>query len=196
MYISKRISKILLLAVMGLTMSACTTVVTKDYDQYLAKNQNEAEYKKANVGKSYYLTPQTEKHSINIKSAMAGFANKWVLEFKDVADETVKSSDFQKAFGELQKTDEGGMKSARTLVIDLKNYEFYDKRAHIDLELAVKDKGKNVFKKTYKAKGPAQGGKMFWGGAMAMKNAVQQSTKHAMDKILTSFSKDAAKKLK
>jgi hypothetical protein len=36
---------------------------------------------------------------------------------------------------------------------------------------------------------------MFWGGVFAMKNATQQSTKLALDKILGDFIQDINKKL-
>jgi hypothetical protein len=38
--------------------------------------------------------------------------------------------------------------------------------------------------KTYYKTGISQGGKMFWAGAFGMKNAIQQSTKSAIDQIL------------
>jgi hypothetical protein len=47
-----------------------------------------------------------------------------------------------------------------------------------------------VFEKIYQADGATQGGKMFWGGAFAMKNAVQQSSKLAIDSILRQLIND------
>jgi hypothetical protein len=41
-----------------------------------------------------------------------------------------------------------------------------------------------VFDETYLEKGKSQGSKMFWAGAFGMNNAIQQSTKNAIDKIL------------
>ena len=40
------------------------------------------------------------------------------------------------------------------------------------------------------ASGNTQGAKMFFGGAFGMKNAVQQSTKAAMDTIMGQFIRD------
>jgi hypothetical protein len=53
--------------------------------------------------------------------------------------------------------------------------------------------GQDVFTKVYDASGETQGGKMFWGGAFAMKNAIQQSTKLAMDDILRALIADLNK---
>jgi hypothetical protein len=50
--------------------------------------------------------------------------------------------------------------------------------------------GQVVFSKTYTQDGKTQGGKMFWGGAFAQKNAVQQSTKLALDEILRQLISD------
>ena len=44
--------------------------------------------------------------------------------------------------------------------------------------------------KTYQADGVTQGGKMFWAGVFGMKNAIQQSTKDAVDKILAGMLMD------
>jgi hypothetical protein len=43
---------------------------------------------------------------------------------------------------------------------------------------------KKIFSKSYQESGKTQGGKMFWAGAFGQKNAVQQSTKLALDEIL------------
>jgi len=51
-------------------------------------------------------------------------------------------------------------------------------------------KGTILFENHYEATGRSQGGKMFWGGAFGMKNAIQQSTKLALDSILSRFMSD------
>lgn len=69
-------------------------------------------------------------------------------------------------------------------MFDLQKYEFTDFGAHVVLKASFERNGQQVFEKTYTASGETQGGKMFWGGVFAMKNAVQQSTKLATDDIL------------
>jgi hypothetical protein len=44
--------------------------------------------------------------------------------------------------------------------------------------------GIETFSGSYQEDGKTQGAKMFFGGAFAMKNAIQQSTKLAIDQIL------------
>ena len=188
------ILKLLILSSLLVATSACTTVINKDYGAYLANNAAETDFPKVKVVKQYHLTPYTQKHSKKIKSAMAGWANTWVLEFGGVIDDTMQSEPIVDAMGELKKVDT--VPTSRTLVINLDRYDFSDKRAHVDMTMEIKSKGKTLFKKSYKKKGPAQGGKMFWGGAAAMKNAVQQSTKNAVDQVFTSFLGDVKKKIK
>ena len=49
--------------------------------------------------------------------------------------------------------------------------------------MTLRRNGTDVFEKTYMVDGETQGAKMFWGGVFAMKNAVQSSTKVALDEI-------------
>jgi len=73
------------------------------------------------------------------------------------------------------------VKNGNLITFDLENYTFADFGAHIALRMSSIKKGAEVFSKTYYASGKAQGGKMLWGGAFAMKNAIQQSTRLALD---------------
>ncbi|WP_207951748.1 hypothetical protein [Pseudomaricurvus alcaniphilus] len=99
-------------------------------------------------------------------------------------DDTLKSADVQAAFGRLEKVNEAGNGLGGTLTFDLRNYTFQDFGAHIELKVSLSRGGKSIFENTYTQDGKTQGGKMFWGGAFAQKNAVQQSTKLAIDEIL------------
>ena len=62
--------------------------------------------------------------------------------------------------------------------------EAYLKKNHILLE------------KTYTKDGIRQGGKMFWGGAFAMKSAMRQSSFDAYKKVFTELRSDLLKVLK
>ena len=50
--------------------------------------------------------------------------------------------------------------------------------------------GSTISSKQYHEEGVSQGAKMFLAGGFGMKNAVQQSTKSAIDKVLTKFIND------
>jgi len=94
------------------------------------------------------------------------------------------SADVQKAFGVLQKVSDTSGNSNGLLIFDLQSYTFEDFGAHLSLKISLSRSGQVVFSETYTQDGKTQGDKMFWGGVFAQKNAVQQSTKLALDKIL------------
>jgi hypothetical protein len=121
---------------------------------------------------------------------MAGQANLWVVEFGKVLDATMQSAEIVAALGALGKADTDKPASGNTLVFDLQNYSFADHGAHVSLKISVRNAQGDVFSKIYRADGNTQGAKMFFGGAFGMKNAVQQSTKLAMDTIMGEFIRD------
>ena len=99
----------------------------------------------------------------------------------------------QKAFGKLEPQAKGANNQDYLITFDLENYEFKNHMAHVALNIALEKNGNNIFSKSYQAQGKSQGGKMFWGGPFAMKNATQQSTKLAIDEILADFINDIKK---
>ena len=64
------------------------------------------------------------------------------------------------------------------------DYKFEGFEARVKLNIKTTLNGKTIMHKTYYKKGNSQGGKMFWAGVFGMKNAIQQSTKSAIDQIL------------
>ena len=125
---------------------------------------------------------------------MAGWANSWVIELGGVLDDTMTSEAMVNAIGTVKKTDKDSKAAKRLLVLNLDHYDFSGMQAHVELTAEVKSRGKRIFKKSYTKKGKSQGGKMFWGGAAAMKNAVQQSTKSALDQVFAELITDVSKK--
>jgi hypothetical protein len=178
-------------AVVALT-AGCTInrPVTDDYGQYLSNNTNAGKLPTAHAAQQYYLPPATQQHHYEFRSAMAGQANLWVVEFGKVLDATMQSADVVAALGALGKADTDKPASGNTLVFDLQNYAFADHGAHISLRISIRNAQGETFGKTYQADGNSQGAKMFFAGAFGMKNAVQQSTKLAMDTIMGQFIRD------
>jgi hypothetical protein len=172
------------------TGCAISRPTSDDYAQYLANNQGAAKLPTAKVANQYFLTPATQAHHYEFRSAMAGYANVWAVDFGKVLDATMASPDVVAALGQLKKASDDKAAGGNTIVFNLQSYTFQDHGAHVELAIAVRNGSGEVFSKTYKADGDTQGGKMFWGGAFGMKNAVQQSTKLAIDKILTNFITD------
>jgi hypothetical protein len=179
-----------LTVVLAMMLCGCSIKheVVKDYPQYLINSRGESQLPTTKAASAYALTSTTAAHHYEFRSAMAGYANVWVVEFGKVLDATLQSEDVQKAFGKLTKAE--GAQGSGVLVFDLQTYTFTDLGAHVSLKVSMKRDGEPPFVKVYTADGATQGGKMFWGGAFAMKNAVQQSTKLAVDQILRQLISD------
>ena len=157
--------------------------VVKDYPQYLINNQGTSQLPSTTAASKYTVSPATASSHYEFRSAMAGYANVWVVQFGKMLDDTLQSHDVQAAFGKLTKSD-GGPASDGVLIFDLQSYTYVELGAHVLLKVTYRRGNQDVLSKVYSADGTTQGGKMFWGGAFAMKNAVQQSTKLAIDNIL------------
>jgi hypothetical protein len=119
---------------------------------------------------------------------MTGYANNWVVDFGQMLDTTLQSKDVQGAFRRLEKRDAGG--TGNLIVFDLVAYSFSEFGAHVELKVTVQRDGVTPLVKTYRADGVTQGGKMFFAGVFGMKNAIQQSTKYSVDKILVALITD------
>lgn len=168
--------------------SGCATVVTDDYQKYLNNNQGQS-YPVLGYDAQYIVTPSTKNHRMEISSGMAGIGNTWEVQFGPLLDATLQSPDIQKAFKSFSQAGGSGQ-TGRVITFHLVSYDFSNHRAKIQMTITAAMNGKTTLEKTYSAEGNSQGGKMFWGGAWAMKNAVQQSTKFAMDSILRNFFSD------
>lgn len=177
---------IFLVALIVLGTSACSIrhVIEQDYPQYLVNNTGAANLPNTDKASEYFLTSNTQKHNYEFRAVATGYANLWIVEFGKMLDDTLMSTDVQKAFGALQKVSDVSGDSRGLLTFDLQSYTFEDFGAHISLKISLSRLGQVVFSKTYEQDGKTQGGKMFWAGAFGQKNAVQQSTKLALDKIL------------
>lgn len=188
----KAFGRIVFVFFMVLITSACTIrhSIDKDYPQYLVNNAGESNLPKTDKASEYFLTPETQQFTYEFRAAVTGYANLWVVNFGKMLDDTLMSEDVQIAFGKLQKVSEPSANSGGLLVFDLKDYKFEGFSAHIALHISLSRSGNIVFSRTYTESGKSQGGKMIWGGAFAQKNAVQQSTKLALDEILRQLISD------
>ncbi|MFA6232462.1 MAG: hypothetical protein WC617_20185 [Rhodanobacter sp.] len=169
----------------ALLMSGCSIRhdVAKDYPQYLINNQGTSQLPSTTAASQYMIAPATASNHYEFRSVMGGYANVWVVQFGQILDDTLQSHDVQAAFGKLTKST-GNSADDGLLVFDLQSYTYVELGAHVSLKVTYRRGNQEVFSKVYQADGTTQGGKMFWGGAFAMKNAVQQSTKLAVDSIL------------
>jgi hypothetical protein len=175
-------------ALLATSLVGCSInhVVKDDYPQYLQNNAGESKLPKTPLEARYELTPGTAAHKYEFRSALTGYANNWIVEFGQMLDATLQSKDVQGAFKKLDKRGPGD--GPTLLTFDLVSYAFADFGATVELKVTVqRPGGATPLVKTYKQTGVTQGGKMFWAGVFGMKNAIHQSTKDAVDKILAAL---------
>lgn len=180
------------LLLFGVSGCAIHHEIANDYAQYLANNIGASNLPKTDRASEYSLTRNTQEHSYEFRAVTTGYGNIWIVEFGKMLNDTLLSDDVQAAFGSLKKT-ENAAASDGLLVFDVQNYSFSDFSAHLKLNIALYRSNKLAFSKVYSEDGKSQGGKMFWGGAFAQRNAVQQSTKLAVDEILRELISDLNK---
>lgn len=169
--------------------------IAEDYNQYLANNEGVSTLPKTELEADYSINKETISHRYEFRAATVGYANLWIVEFGKILHETLKSKDVQDAFGRLEESTGENLDDGDLISFTLESYEFKDYHAYISLNIVFSKSGTMILEKTYHAEGRSQGGKMFWGGVFAMKNAAQQSTKLALDKILGDFIQDINVKL-
>ena len=188
----KRVRQIVVMMAAILMISACALphYVHSDYAQYLANNRGQTAFPRISVKAYYYLDEKTQNHQKEIRSIMTGYANQWIVEFGPILDSTMQFGDIHQAFISLEKSDAPSQPNDLLLLLKLVDYRFEGFEATVNLKITATYKGTILFEKPYEATGRSQGGKMFWGGAFGMKNAIQQSTKLALDSILSRFMSD------
>lgn len=180
--------KIALVALLSLFLLAggCSIKhpIAVDYGQYLANNQGATDLPRTGLATDYLIDPATAEHRYEFRSAMVGSANLWIVEFGKILAETLASAEVQSVFVRLTPQSANAAPTGNLLTFSLEHYEFKDFQAHVTMSITIARDGNEVFRNTYNSSGRSQGGKMFWGGSFAMKNAIQQSTKAAIDEIL------------
>jgi len=168
--------------------------VADDYKQYLKNNTGERPLVKQGYQADYTLSEKTINHHYEFRSGLTGYANLWIIDFGKLLEDTLESKDVQRAFISFKKKQDHNASKGILIEYNLISYEFKNLEARVELEVTLYNNSKFIFSKAYQEKGVSQGGKMFWGGAFGMKNAIQQSTKSAIDKILQESFNDIMKK--
>ncbi len=158
--------------------------VADDYAHYLVNNEGGATLPFTGLRASYALSDATSQHHLEFRSFMAGHGNLWIVEFGNMLDATLQSTDVQRAFTELRRADTNTPPSNIIITFTLQDYTFEDHHAHVALAVRATSGASLLLEESYAADGASQGGKVFWGGVWAMKNAIQQSTKLAVDEIM------------
>lgn len=170
-------------------------VVSADYTRYLTNNEGSYQLPHTDYVAEYILTPNTANHNYEFRAAAVGYAHLWVVNFGKILEKTLESKDVQNAFKKLSKADGKGTPGILVINFNLVDYEFAGFESTVKLQITASKDGSILFDQTYFEKGISQGGKMFFAGPFGMKNAIQQSTKSAIDRILTLSLSDMASKI-
>ncbi len=167
------------IALIGLTLgtTACSTMVANDYPQYLTNNAGQVKAERLNTMAKYTISEKLMSHQFSVRSFAAGIANSWVVEAGKMLQSTLASADYNSQFS--ADKDQG-----LELAFDLDNYEFRNFQTYLTLKVTATKNGEQVLSKSYTSIGANQTSKVMWGGGFAMKNAIQQSTKLALDDVL------------
>lgn len=180
-----------------LVSGGCAHNVSDTYPEYVEKHEGDtplpsdrSSYPTIEREASYKLTEATQDHSYRFRSWASGVANSWVVKFGPMLKAHLESKDIQEAFTRIDQSTKEMVDEDIFIVFDLKKYKVSDLNAHIDMKITAYDDGKKIIDKTYSADGKGQFGKVTWGGAFAMQNAIHQSTLYAVNEILFSFLKD------
>ena len=171
-------------------LCACTVKTKDDYAQYLRNNEGVVTYPKQDGNFCYGMTERTRTHHHAVRSWMGGIMNSWEVEFGRVVHATMQSKDVGMAFAAPLKPLVEGASCPDLIMFDLINYDFLENKAKIRLSIRTVLADGRETTKIYYSEGRRQLGKMYWGKGLATKSAIQQSTKLAMDSILTSYFND------
>ncbi len=174
-----------------LCLCGCSVNTGADYSQYLRNNSGASLFPRVGGDFRYSFTERTWSHRKEVKTWMGGIFSTWVVEFGPMLDATMHTGDVQGVFRSLRQAapdNAGGWVSE----YDLVHYDFIDNRAKIRLAVRTVAPDGRTAAKEYYAEGIPQLGKMYWGKTFAMKNAIQQSTKNAVDIILAAYFTDLA----
>lgn len=164
--------------------------VAKAYPKYLSTHGKEGRLPRTELQSNYSIDAKTEIHRYEFRAVTAGYAHLWIVEFGKILDETLNAPYVQSSFGELSKADAAVKDSGSDIKFTLISYEFKDYRAYVSMNVMLSDNGKEVLNKSYTSEGESKRGKILVLGSLGMKNVVLDSTKKAIDKILTQFIND------
>ncbi|MDQ2077619.1 hypothetical protein [Marinimicrobium sp. ABcell2] len=182
------------LALLFIVLTAGCTInhpVAIDYDRHLANYGAETVLSHTELDAEYFIADETKNHSYQFRAGSVGYAHLWIVEFGKILDQTLSADYVQSAFGKLKKS-EGG--AGNLIEFELEDFEFKNYRAYTTLNIKVLNSNTEIFNKTYRSEGGAQGGQMWVGGPFAMTNATLKSTKQSIDNILEEFINDVNSK--
>ncbi len=155
--------------------------------------------RKNNASVLAVIDPDTLAKKVTIHSFTTGIGNNWDSAPGDMLKQVV-DIELPQMFSEYQFSTKdqapSGSGPGVTLGLTVPDYKFANYHASITVNAVCKARdGHLLFEKSYTGNGPAQGGKMVFGGAFAMKSAVRQSSLAAYKQIFADLRADMQKAL-
>lgn len=141
---------------------------------------------------SVLIEPAERARTVSIRSFMAGAAHSWEAEpgqmLMQVAD--VELPQWFAHYKLVDQLPENGG-AGYILELSVPEYRFESFRASVGVQarFTAMD-GQELLERLYRADGPGRGGRMFWGGAFAMKSAMRTSSLEAFKEVFSRLRED------
>jgi len=149
---------------------------------------------KQNAAVIVVIDQATLDQTVDVHSWLTGIAHSWDARpgqmLKQVADIELPQmfSSYEVTTAYHLPTGESGR---LVLQLAVPNYRFENFHATVTVHaIARASADPPIFDKTYMKEGDTQGGRMFWGGAFAMKSAIRQSSYDAYKKVFADLRDD------
>jgi hypothetical protein len=156
-------------------LTGCYTVQLPPPDAHLAGDP-------IPVRAAVSVPPETADRTYEVRSGLAGVANRWTVDSGDAV------ANYAAAY--LPQAVEPGDEA--TVQVDLVDFEVSDLGAKPDLRFTVTNRDQvSVFQETYACDAKGHFGQVFWGGAFAMKSALRKTTDKALRSCFEQFIVDA-----
>ena len=145
--------------------------------------------KKFDAGLIAVITPETVSQGRPIISLMTGAIHTWEAHpgemLRQIAEiEFPQMVRYYHTATAYEEPKEGGQRL--TVELSVPHYDFSDFHATVVVQAKTYGPGRVlIFDKSYRSEGDTQGGKMFWGGAFAMKSAIRQSSFQAYKSVFS-----------
>ena len=177
----------LLLAILILS-SGCTYRVVNQQPSYSTGGQRVDEYAHVVVETS------SRNFSYSVRSMRASLLNRWDIQAGEMFMQTldVELPQFFRRY-DLALREQWPLDNEKTLsvIFKLEDYKFGGSRAQVVIHvLALDENQKVLLNRKYEEMGEGYGGRIFWGGAFAMKSAVRLSTVDAYKKAMVYIRQD------
>ena len=150
---------------------------------------------KQNAAMVVVIDQATLDQTVDVHSWMTGIAHSWDARpgqmLKQVADVELPQMFSSYEVTATYQPPTGGADRPLALQLTVPSYRFENFHATVTVRaIAHGSSEAPLFDKTYTKDGDTQGGKMFWGGAFAMKSAIRQSSYDAYKKVFADLRQD------